>query len=133
MAVERGCDACGVSFIARRESARFCSDACRKRAKRSGTGSVLPSERSEGDGPMVEAVRERLERLRPQDGSVAMSALLLARRLDHAVGSAESGSSVAALNRELMSVLDRAAAAQATADTVDELTERRKARQREAS
>lgn len=56
-------------------------------------------------------------------------ALTLARRIDVAAVSGESGSSVAALTRELRATLDAAGTVRA-ADPVDELQSRREARLR---
>jgi hypothetical protein len=134
VARERACDACGRPYTAKRETSRFCSTACRvafhegrpKRVVPSGVVDRPPAER----GFVYEATLKQLERLRPEDESLYATALVLALRLDGAIGSAESGSSVAALTKELRATVAACAATAVAVDTVDELSERRKNRQR---
>jgi hypothetical protein len=117
--------------VAKRESSRFHSPACRQafhegRRRHTSEPDRPPAER----GFVYEATLKQLERLRPEDESLYATALVLALRLDGAIGSAESGSSVAALTKELRATVAACAATAVAVDTVDELSERRKNRQR---
>jgi len=85
----------------RRASARFCQPACRKRGARGALVALLPSA---GAG-LVAAVRAELVAAGRADSALGQAALGLAERL---AGSANTGSAVAALTRELRATLEAA-------------------------
>jgi hypothetical protein len=135
--VLRNCDACGREYEAKRASSRFHSPACRQafhegRARRVAPPEDAPDRPPAERGLVYEATLKQLERLKPDDESMVAMALVLALRVDGAIGSSESGSSVAALSKELRTVMAACAAGAVAVDTVDELSERRKNRQRSA-
>lgn len=117
------CDGCGKTFEAKR-SARFCSDTCRKRLARSRTAVVEKTGSTLVD--VTAAELERVGRLDTPHGQIALS---LARRLEGSL--ADTGSSFAAIAKELRAALDAATAGgEVVGDHVDELRARREARQR---
>ena len=124
----RSCDSCGRSYMARRRSSRFCSARCRSRNagrppelfnalnNSSGTDPVAPS-------PLVESIQADLDAAGRLDTMRGQLALLLARRIGAPI---QSGSSTAALSRELRAVMDDAlTGATKAADPVGELAVRR--------
>jgi hypothetical protein len=123
--------ACGTKFAASSPRARFCSDKCRKRTKRSGADERSASET---DGPKVgpiaaAAVRELVEAGR-FDTALGQTVLALAVRLD--AGQMETGAAYAALSKEfeakLASATRGAGRASAPQSLQDELAARREAR-----
>lgn len=105
------CEACGQGFEAKRSTARFCSDTCRKRSERSSG--------AESGGRSFRAVYAELEavgRLETADGQIALT---LAEALD---SGQTSGSAKAQLARELLAVRAKAMAGVKVADDpMDEL------------
>lgn len=85
----------------RRVSARFCKPACRKRGHRGALVALLPS----GGAGLVVAVRAELAAAGRLDSALGQAALGLAERL---TGTANTGSAVAALTRELRATLEAA-------------------------
>lgn len=130
--MDRSCDVCGQSYVAKRASSRYCSERCRKRAQRVPVVPVAPvtdiSDRG-GDrvGQMeVTTVRE-LAAAGMLDSSLGAAALVLARRLDSVT--ADTGSSIASMVREHRATLSAAVSAGVVvADPVDELNRKRQAR-----
>lgn len=123
----KSCEDCGKEFEAKRRTARFCSERCKKRAQRrpGGSGTSAAARRVEAAvsqrvpdaapapaevrGELTESVRAALEaagRLGDPSGQVA---LVLAGRIEDGTG--ETGSSLASMTREL-----RAAVADALKD-----------------
>ena len=80
----RQCAVCGLTFEARRHSARFCGDACRQRHHRADP--VPADTRDPGEpGPIEAGVRADLGALitaHPVSASLAEMSYLLARTLD---------------------------------------------------
>ena len=113
--MQRACEACGKSFNAVRASARFCSDACRKRVARHGGAkpqlSVVESmpERPKNAGSLLGAVMIALEEAKTLETPAGRLAVSLASRIEDPV-SMDSGSAVAALSRELRAVMAEALA-----------------------
>jgi hypothetical protein len=96
----KSCGACGRPFEAKRLSAKYCSDLCRKRAQRGKTApraeGRLPV--AEGPGPVERQVRADVAALvtaHPMGESLAEMSYALARTLDAGTDAA------AAVNREL--------------------------------
>ena len=125
----RDCDACGAPYEAKRATSRYCSTRCRTRASRSGQaarGKPAARELPAQSSGVVAAVSARLESAGVLDTMEAQAALLLAERMQ---AGTDAGSSVAALNRELMATVDRALALRSVAaDPMDELRARRERR-----
>lgn len=113
--MERECDHCGKTFVAKRASAKFCSSSCRGQAtkrrqsvdraqvvdlamKREGPADPdIVAEAAED--PLVAGYRARLASAGKSGTHSGQHALFLARRL--AASSGETGSAVAALSKEL--------------------------------
>jgi hypothetical protein len=104
--VEKLCGDCGRPFQAKRLSAKFCSDLCRKRSQRRGK-SPQPQQARQRDlqagpgepGPVERQVRADIAALvtaHPMGEAIAEMSYALARTLD-----AGAGMAVAAVNREL--------------------------------
>lgn len=122
---------CGERFEAKRPSAKYCSDRCRKRAQRKPGGTVVafgvvqapPSEpeKPAGTGPLETAAHTELAAVDRAETMAGAVALTLARRIDHA-SAAETGSAFAALTKELRAAMTAAmAGAEQAADGIDEL------------
>ena len=105
MAVEATCAGCGQAFQAKRRSAKWCSDRCRKQARRADP-SAEPESLSE-ELPrlvgLVETLRAELDAAGIADTVLATLALELAARLCHPDSSGISG-----LSRELRVVRNAA-------------------------
>ena len=138
--MDRNCDHCGTSYVAKQSNSKFCGSAeCRRdreraraRRKRSGLKAEVvpfpvPTPDGEPCGPLEQAARDELVACDRADSFAGRLALGLARRMD--ASRQDSGSSFSSLSKEL-----RAAMAEATkdapqaADAVDELKARRLAR-----
>ena len=135
--MERKCDVCQPPYQAKRAVSRYCSPKCRQRAARSkARGSevarvTIPSAHIEQPAGLVEATIRRLQSASVLDSVEGQSALVLARRIES--GSAESGSAVAALSRELRAVMDAALKSSAPAgNLIDELRAQREKRRTSA-
>jgi hypothetical protein len=103
MAGNRSCDACGRSYTFHRATSRFCSDHCRKRARRSITPTTVPTVTALATNPtpvsVHTATRRELEAVGRHESALGVVALLLARMLDDPAPSI-TGSQYAALVRE---------------------------------
>lgn len=134
----RNCDVCRVPYEAKRASSKYCSDGCRKRAQRapgvplaavvtSLASASLPAE----DGSLCLATVRELEAADQLGSSLGQACLFIARRLDS--GSMDTGSSVAALLRELRATIAEAiASGRVAADPLDQIAAKRAARQARA-
>ncbi len=93
---------CGTRFHANRANARYCSDKCRKRTKRSGAdvSEIPPHEPQDTPrlGPITQAALRELAEVGRHETSLGRTALALANRLDH--GLMETGSAYASLSKE---------------------------------
>lgn len=103
------CTLCGDPFDAKRATARYCSERCKKRAQRAGL--VVPPSGSSvagsvdtvrpdvsPDGAVHAAVLAELEVLEKVDTVLGQTALILARQME---SGRDTGSSAAAVSREL--------------------------------
>jgi hypothetical protein len=129
----RNCNGCGRPYEAKTARSLFCADVecVRTRArgrKRQERGVVLELKPSTATvGSVEEATRNALTSANRVDSPAGQSALILARRLDSA--SSDTGSSLAALAKQHLAVLEEATKnAPTAADTVDDLRARRMAR-----
>jgi hypothetical protein len=103
----RHCDVCSAEYVAKRRSSRFCSDRCRKRANRGVlTGHAKVLELQMEPSPLVAAVEAELRDAGRLGSSVGQQALHLAIRMT--TSAFDTGSSVAALNKELTVTMQRA-------------------------
>ena len=100
--LRKTCDDCGSDYEARSARSRFCSDACRVRSSRK---SSPPDPEVVSSDPLVKATTRELEAAGKLDTRIGHQALALARRMATGI---ETGGGVAALSRELRSVLDAA-------------------------
>lgn len=108
----RECDACGATFTSRSTRARYCTDACRSRARyrrvkvtavTTPAGPVL-----DGDvAGLADAVARELHAIGRENSSAGLTALAIARRVDEGT---ESSAGLAALARELRAVMAEATA-----------------------
>jgi hypothetical protein len=138
--MRKTCAMCPTVFDAKRPSAKYCSEKCKKRAQRQPGGvkaakvvPLPPEATSEpADEPLVPpaggsvtaATVAKLEAAGRLDSPEGQTALALARRID--AGAAETGSSLAALARQHLATLAEAVKnAAAKADPLDELRARR--------
>lgn len=98
------CGSCGKTFEAARKSRQFCSDACRKRAKR---GNVIAIESARvptmSAGSVEASTQAELEAVDLLGSALGQMAVALARRID--VGN-ETGAATAALARELRATME---------------------------
>jgi hypothetical protein len=118
--VKVSCAVCSSGFEAKRSDAKYCGERCRKRAQR-GTRLAKPKRSSRG---LVEAVRSDLDAHNVLDTPAGEQAIAVAARMTGAT--ADTGSSFAALSRELSRLRDEAlAGASRKADPLDELAKRR--------
>lgn len=124
--MQRSCEACGGAYEAKRSSSRFCSDRCRKRAKRSGLNEPVPPRGPEHEAAsaVLPSVVRQLTEAGALDSPAGQLCVTLATRLD--TPGIDTGSAVAAVSRELRAVLaDALGTAETAADPIDELRERR--------
>ena len=131
--MRKTCQVCPTEFEAKRASAKYCSEKCKKRAQRRPGGVTakvvvpLPAEAPSVSpivGGVAAATLAQLEQAGRLDTAVGQTALALARRIDAA--GAETGSSLAALARQHMATLAEAVKnAKVAADPLDELRGRR--------
>ena len=135
--VRKQCAVCPAEFEAKRASARYCSERCKKRAQRApdrtaaaaqpGKAPGLPA--ALAPGGLTAATTAKLDAAGRLDGPEGQAALILACRIDLSPFSAETGASVAALVRQLHATLAEAlAGATKTGDPVED--ELRTARER---
>lgn len=130
--MRKTCEVCPAEFEAKRASAKYCSERCKKRAQRrpggTGTAKVLPlppEPTSESVGSrLAAATLAELEQAGRAETAAGQAALALARRID-AAGS-ETGTALAAMVREHRATLaDAVRDAKKAADPLDELRARR--------
>lgn len=127
--MQRACDSCSVSYDAVRPSSRYCSSRCRGRASRAGTSKPRVSVEApiaSTSTLVADQVRRELGEL--IDSAAGQMALSLALRLDAAV---DTGSAMAAVARELRSILTEMLGL--TADAADPIDELKAARERRRS
>jgi hypothetical protein len=134
--VRKQCAVCPAEFEAKRASARYCSERCRKRAQRS-PGRKGAAQAGQAPAPpagpelggLTAATEAKLAAAGRLDGPEGQAALILAARIDLSPFSAETGAAVAALVRQLHATLAQAlAGAEEKGDPVED--ELRAARER---
>lgn len=124
------CLVCGESLEGRSARAKFCSDRCRKRKQRGADVSPMvtsPDRGSSGPGVLSGALAAEFEAAGVPGSPRAIQAVLLAQRLDMAPISADTGSAIASLSKEVDRL--RVAALKDAApvgDPLDELTKKRR-------
>ncbi len=106
------CQTCSATFPSRSSRARYCSDACRSRARYARTigrtiAAPVPDRLDAFAGALADAIRRDLEHLGHADTTLGLAALALAARID---AGAESSTGLAALTRELRACLAEARA-----------------------
>lgn len=124
----RSCDHCGAAYTARRSTSRYCSDACRKRARRASERAaevvLLP-------GPVTAATRRELVAAGRLESAFGQVALILATHIDSASTTAQVRA-VPALCREhsrcMVAALKDAEDRRGADDPIDVLTKMRKRR-----
>ena len=126
--MQRTCERCGKTYEAARSTSKFCSSTCRAAvslARKAGEPvQLLPQPEPSADGgSLTSATIAELAAADRVDCTLGQAAIALARRVD---AGHESGSSVAALVRELRVTLEAALDGAARADdVVDELRRKR--------
>jgi hypothetical protein len=118
----RTCPVDGTDMSARRPSAKYCSDRCKKRAQRGGTVVALPPAPT---GPVTvrASVLADLEAAGRVDTPLGQTALVLAERLD---ARADTGSAIASVAKQLQATLEAATSdATLAVNPLDELRARR--------
>jgi hypothetical protein len=128
------CAQCGVGFAGKRRTARYCSQVCRQRAanaRRSAGGGVTAEvpmvTLTVGEG-VVDTVKRELDALGKSGTSLAAQAVAIA-------SSMESGNetALAALSRELRTVMALLSQGVDRGDELDELKAKRDAKRQAAS
>jgi hypothetical protein len=122
--MNRSCDVCGKSYVAKRPGSRFCGATCRKRNQRRPVTSIEVTSSTVGQLVLV-TERELVAagRLRTVMGQQALE---LARSI---VSPLTTGSAKASLSKEFRAVMAAVlAAAPGRADELDELRMRRDAK-----
>lgn len=118
MAIERPCDECGTTYVAKTKRSKFCSATCRVRANRrpdkigAAAKAVVDGESDKAAPPakpvydtLAEQVRESLDELKALDTISGMAALRVAQQIDRG---GDSGSAVATLSKELSRLVSEA-------------------------
>jgi hypothetical protein len=133
--VQLSCAGCGKTFEAKRSDAKFCGATCRQRGRRRGPVEVvveLPVGLDQAPAVelgLVDVYRAALVEADRLNTPLGQHVLTLARKMTSAF---ETGSGVAALSRQLDAVFDKAMKGVARGDSLDEFTERLRAKQAEA-
>lgn len=143
--MERCCDACDQTYLAKRATSRYCSERCRKRALRArAAGPVVdlgaPKKRKSRDRKprldqptelaVAAATRTHLTGAGRMETPLGQAALVLAGRID---ACRDTGSALASLTKEWRQTMAAATAGVKQADNpLDELRARREARRRGA-
>jgi len=119
------CAHCGEAFETSSSRARYCGSTCRSRAFKERKQAEPAPDPTESDAPLVARVRADLEGAGRLDTPLGQIAMILAHRL---ASQGDSGAAMAAVSRELRSVLGEALSGQASGDVLDELARRRRQR-----
>lgn len=126
--MDRPCDHCGTEYTPKRSTSKYCTPTCRKAANREAK-KPKPTDDSTGDElGLVETTQRELERAGALSTVEGQAALVLAGRIVR--NASDSGSSVAALTRELRTAVTLATKGKTTGDRIDELREKRRQRER---
>jgi hypothetical protein len=130
--MDRSCDVCGTSYVAKRTTSRYCSAKCRMRASRGTSAKPTAPEPQEmvlerSAGPVEWATALELREIGRLETALGLQCLALARRLDAPLR--DTGSAMASISRELRATLAEAkrgaGAATSPQQLRDELAERR--------
>lgn len=134
------CGSCGREFETKRASAKFCGDACRKRAQRAPGGrqaaaqerpaakpAAPPRAAPVPSGQLVVRTTEALVKVDRLDTYAGQQAIALAQRIESPF---ETGQAVSSLSKELSRVMDEILSSAAAGGTnpIDELRRRRDAK-----
>lgn len=134
--LELSCQVCETPFEAKRSTAKYCSERCKKRNQRGG-GAEKAKQREEpklpdGLGATATATLLHLEEAGVLHTPLAQAALKLAHRLDYS--QMDTGAGVASLAKQLEATLASAtASAEPEADPIDELRAAREQKRRAAA
>lgn len=131
------CGACSEPFEAKRSSAKWCGETCRKRGARA-PAVVEPAVPADKNREAVRAAGKsfeaatlaELESLNSVDTLEGRQLLYLASRMSNP---AETGAAAAALSREFSRLMDELRARRPKADAVDEVRAKRDRIAREAA
>jgi len=129
--MQRDCASCGLQYVTRRASSRFCGGTCQKRAERAReAGMRLPAANLDdlGAAPslLVEAVSRELDEVGRLSSVGGQMAVLLAQRI---ASRRETGAATAALAKQLSATMTWALGGVAkAADPLDEIRARRDAK-----
>lgn len=124
--MQKPCEVCGCDFTAQRSTARYCGEACKKRAQRAAKKSQpvavvvpIPPRSPQSVGVVVRSLYETCrDELGVQAGTaMGTAALLIARRLDDGVDT--SGAAVASLTKELHRLMELSRPVEAVEDADD--------------
>jgi hypothetical protein len=124
--VRKRCAVCPAGFEAKRPSAKYCSERCRKRAQRQpgGVAATIPAVPAGASGGLEAATLAELGMARRAGSAAGLAALALARRID--ASDAETGAGLASLVREHRAALaDAVKGGRAEVNPLDELRSRR--------
>lgn len=94
--METTCASCGVTFTAKRSTAKFCSTTCRSKGHRA-PGKPAPAEH-----PLITSVRAELTKANRLNTPAGQQALVLAAQMLHPMN---TGSAVASASKQLTEVL----------------------------
>jgi len=119
--IVRDCDSCRKRYEAKTRRSKFCSPDCRLVNHRGGSPKVEAVPVAAGE--FLEVVERELVEAGRLDSVAGRQALMVAEKMQVA-----SGSGLAALSKELTSVLAVALQGSAVVDPLDELRVRREAR-----
>lgn len=132
--MERKCEHCHKPFTAQRSTARYCSSTCR--ANNSLGVAPVPLDTSaqadstsESSAGLVQTLETELATAGVLETSEGQAALILARRIQ---AGSETGSSMAALSKQMVALKGEALASVSKRDQMDEVTRRRDAKMRAA-
>lgn len=119
--MRRCCEVCGRIYDAKTKRSRFCTSTCRSRNMR---GAEPPPIAALIDVSLESTTKQKLEDAGVLDTVLGQQAMRLAVQM-----SVETGSSLAALSRELRAtMLEALSSGEQADDVVDELRARREAR-----
>lgn len=127
--MQRSCEVCGRSFEARRSTAKYCGQRCRKRSQRLGQVLKLPTSEP-GSVSAVEETRRLLEFADLLNTPLGANLLRLAERLDDR---SDTGSALATLSKQHLALVEQVQRGLKTeANPLDEIRARRDRRRRGA-
>jgi hypothetical protein len=130
------CAQCGVGFAGKRRTARYCSQVCRQRAANARRSAGVTADAplpmvplTVGEG-VVDTVKRELGALGKSGTSLAAQAVAIASSME---SGKETGAALAALSRELRTVMALLSQGVDRGDELDELKAKRDAKRQAAS